>query len=319
MRAEGTGAREVLTFGDDDSPRRGPASVAAAIALLAVGASAALGFEELRHGAGGENVELVAGEVLATATSTRPSDVVVQLYNHGSAEVTVLEVTPRGWTAEAESTTIPADAWGAVPVQVDVDCDSQPVPDRELVVRVATTHGSVERVVLTMSSTPYLLLGEHRRRCLAPDGTAPSLEELLGTWLVTAGWELGGHVLLQLDRDGSFRMDPELGLLTGDPGAYGWFSLEGSTLRLLTSGGRDCANGDHARLEVTLLHDGQLHLRWVEQYESSCRVEDGEVWLAQRVALPASARREPHSDQAPAYPPAHDPGLVWGGDDVEPR
>ncbi len=289
VRTGTTGDPEVLSHGDP--PPRTPArATIVAAALVLAGAAVGVGAQRTfgpsptpaaAHGA--EHV--IAGALYASSKAASPAGYSVPLYNPGSRSLTVLDVDPVGWKAHNKPVDIPPRQWAEVPLGVDMSCDSTPDVTSKLRVRLDLGNGRVEQVV-PLSTRADILVEEHRRRCDAPIGRVPSRRELLGTWLVDEGRDAAGTMVFRLDADGSFAMDYERSMLDDDPVSYGSFTYDHGLVVLSTQGGRGCASGDENSWDATLLRDGRLHLRFGSQLGNYCRVDDGEVWVARKVAGP---------------------------------
>jgi len=122
--------------------------------------------------------------------------------------------------------------------------------------------------------------------CRDRPGHMPRRQDLAGVWIVDQGNFFAGRMLIELNADGTFAMDPGTSLFSA-PGAYGVFTYRSGSLTLATRGGRDCQPGDRSLWQVGLMSDGRLRLKVITFYDSVCTVEAGEVWIARRVSVPA--------------------------------
>ncbi|MGH3333525.1 MAG: hypothetical protein ACRDPJ_19680 [Nocardioidaceae bacterium] len=278
------GIGDVLEQGDD-LPRR-PHLRSAGLAVLLLGAGALAGYqaqESASHPApaGRRGPVLVAGMVEKDTRLTSGS-FVLPLHNGTRKVVKILDVDLEGWASVAHAVSIPPGSWGTVQLDLTVNCRSTPYATRDIIVR-ATAGGGEFAEVLPMPGLPSDLNEEVSRRCSVPTGSVPARKELLGTWLVERAHQFAGEMLIRLNRDGTFAMDPENQLFT-DPGARGTFTLHGDWVALHTRGGSDCEAGDEAIWRVSLLESGELRIRHMTYYDGWCRIEAGEVWIAKRVS-----------------------------------
>lgn len=208
----------------------------------------------------------------------------VPLHNGGRVQVAVDSVTAEGWAsreARPATVTIPAGGWVMVPLLAHVDCDAigATAPER-LTVRSTTAQGTFEQVV-SMPAPSRVLDDEGSRLCLEPVGSAPTRDEVVGTWYVEEAGRFRGTTL-RLRADGTFAIDPDLYRFGPVLDALGRFTGTGATLRLTASGGHYCRPGDHARWDLTLLEDGRLHIRHRPDHATWCGIVAGEVWIARR-------------------------------------
>jgi hypothetical protein len=114
-----------------------------------------------------------------------------------------------------------------------------------------------------------------------PTGTAPSLTELAGVWLVDHGPPSfsPGRMWMAFHTDGSFRLDDRGALLSSRPWASGHFHLHGHDLVLVVEGGTGCRPGDRFGWRVAMLPGGRLRTEHVTDSGGRCRVVPG-TWSA---------------------------------------
>ena len=254
------------------------------LALVAVGALAGWAAHavstrpEAEHGP-----SLMAGSLEENLRDPSGPELVVTLFNTGSTAVMVSDVAPRGWDATSPPTAIPAG--GSVEVPIDLVGNCRAIRSTSEFVHARVTSGGTSRVVsMRLPSTPAALEAVFRRRCAVPRLTAPTTQDILGTWVVEDGGPaFTGKMLFRFDADGTYRMD--VGTHLDDrPGAFGRFTLSPhGGLRLTSTRGGECLLGHRARWRVGLLSAGRMHVRLLTPYDGFCSVDPGDVWIAKRV------------------------------------
>ena len=209
---------------------------------------------------------------------------VATIFNVGDREVRITDVAPAGWRATSSPVTIAAGGSAEVSVDVSVDCRQTPAPTDEVIVHGTSSGRSVVRA-LRLPAVPTALTEEYNRLCASPPEHMPRRQELLGVWIVDEADFFAGRMLIRLNADGTFAMDPFTTLFS-EPGKYGRFSYSGGNLVMVSRGGQDCPPGDRSLWRVGLLSDGRLRITLINSYRSVCRVATGEVWIARRVSPP---------------------------------
>jgi hypothetical protein len=272
------------------SPRRGRAMLGvAAVALVAVSVLGGWRWGRSSEPAApvpaSRAIELVAGPFEANLEATEGPEFVIPIYNVGDRAVRVTNVAPGMWRATSSPVTLAPGASAEVPVDVSIDCRQTPSPTGEVVVH-ATSSGRSAVQTLHLPSVPRVLTEEYERLCVVPAGRVPGRQELVGVWIVDEGNFFAGQMLIDLEANGTWAMDPGTNLFS-EPGAYGVFTYRPGGLTLFTRGGRDCRRGDRSLWRVGLMSDGRLRMKVVTFADSLCTLEDGEVWIARRVSEPA--------------------------------
>lgn len=293
------GGSELLSHGDG-APRRSPARVwGTALVCLALGALAGFQVHDALEDRRSAQELAAAPPVLSAGVIQENPDpvgdrrVAVPMYNGGSTEVTVDSVVAAGWVprdSRFQAVTIPPGGWAMVPLLVQIDCGAVGVAAPGLTVRSTTAHGTFEQSLPT-PATARVLTDERSRLCLDPVGSAPTAQDLVGSWFVEEAGRSSGTVV-RLRGDGTFAIDPDVFRFGADLNALGSFTRSGATLRLTAVGGHDCRAGDRTVWDLTLLEDRRLHIRHRPR-ERWCEIEDGEVWIARRVPGPIAPRPGP--------------------------
>jgi hypothetical protein len=230
-------------------------------------------------------IKLVASPFEPRVSSTFDGpEFVATIFNVGDREVRITDVAPGGWPATSSPVTIAAGASAEVPVDVSADCRRTTAPTNEVIVHATSSGRSVVRT-LRLPAVPTALTEEYNRLCASPPEHLPRRHELLGVWIVDEADFFAGRMLIRLNTDGTFAMDPFTTLFS-DPGKYGRFTYSRGNLVMVSRGGQDCPPGDRSLWRVGLLSDGRLRITLVNSYRSVCRAATGEVWIARRVSPP---------------------------------
>jgi hypothetical protein len=283
---------EELSFGARSRRREGVLLVGALVVLVA--AASVTGWRvgrDGRHSApsarpAAHGAKLVIGALVAN----RPNDFqgpefVATVHNVGDRPARVTNIAPRQWQATNPPVMVPAGGSIEVPVDATIDCRYTPPPTDEVLVRMTSSgRGMVQ--VMQLPSIPGALSEKWERMCAIPVGRTPRRDELVGVWIVDRADFFAGQMLIDLRADGTWAMDPFTTLFT-NPGARGGYSYRAGRLLLDTRGGQDCAGGGHSLWRVGLLSDGRLRMQILNQYDSVCTIETGEVWIARRVSRPS--------------------------------
>ncbi|MGN6574952.1 MAG: hypothetical protein ACTHKG_04635 [Nocardioides sp.] len=291
----GDGSAEVLSHGGDAPRPRRSAPVAAAVALLVVGAvlgaGFALGFRDDLPWSGRAAAvpALTGGSVEAASAPTERHRYRVALFNPGPGtvhDVQVVAVVGRAVTVESgRPVDIDPGTWRGVTFSLPDECSSPATRLAQgLLVRThPETQGAVEQEVPLQSTG--VLRDNHERECLP--STALRRSDLGGLWVLAEDegrWsDLAGASLMRFTADGRFAFDPEGRLFGGDQGWRGTYRVHRDQLVLRGDGGYACAAGYSEVWTTTLLADGVLRLDVVRSSPGYCHTPPGERQVLRRL------------------------------------
>ncbi len=304
------GAAEVLSHGGEATRLRRLHLVAAAVALLVVGAAAgagvAAGFDARPPWAepAADVPALTGGTIDVAPAATDRHRYQVALFNPGPDAVRGVQVV--GVVGRAATVTaglpvaIAPHSWRPVSFSLPDECGSPAgVLARTLRVRTAGTGagpGSVLEVELAESAAA--LRDNHEGECLAP--TALTAADLGGLWIVEeaeGAWaDLARISLMRFTPDGRFAFDPEGRMFDeGHQGFFGTYRLRGHGLLLRSDGGYACARGYSEVWTTTRLADDLLRLDIVRSSRGFCHNPPGERQVLRRLVpaerLPSTGSR----------------------------
>lgn len=296
----------MVSSGSDEPPRSSSRQLVGVGALCLVVGFLAGGRTDLLPRTSGADESssamlLTAGAVMkgAGGGSTDGDDFEVPLYNRSDEKFDVTVVDLDGWSSGLQSSTtaIPPATWGVVTFSAPADCSDPLRRDvRSVRLRLRTSSG-VSDEELPLPGGGDELITYHEAWC-AP-GAPVRPKDLAGVWMletVYGQWtSLEGLHLMRFDRDGTFVVDPEGGLFSGDRGVWGDYRLDGEVITLVTDGGYACGPGSEATARVSVRYENQLVLAWTG---GNCPDGHREVWLARRVMRDVGLPERP-----PGVPP----------------
>lgn len=183
-------------------------------------------------------------------------------------------------------TVIAPGTWAGVAFTLAVNCDSpasEPIGHLRLALE---GEGVRDEARLPLPGEGQVLLDYHRDLCR--DGAPSDAGDLQGVWILDRayGEDLQGFLGLMLwrfGRDGSFRADPEGGLLTDDTALRGTYSVAGDLLTIDVQGGYGCGAAGEVVWRLDVRGDDRMTLGWVR---GACPDgQEGDVWVLRRVLL----------------------------------
>jgi hypothetical protein len=182
------------------------------------------------------------------------------------------------------SDTIAAGSWGAVPFTIGANCDVR-APKKSSSVRLRIgTRGDRSLTDLPLPGGAKTLRDYHVVMCATEDDlVGPG--DLVGVWMLEKVYgpdrNLVGVAMLRLGQDGSFAIDPQGGVLSGDVLARGTYRLEGEELTLdVEGGGYGCDAPEQVTWRVRISED-VMSMVWVRGVCPDG--EQGDAWVMRRV------------------------------------
>lgn len=284
--------REVLSYGDDEPPRRPHALLlGVAAGCLALGFVAGGGLDN-RHQAPPN--QPTSAPVAASAISKLSDDVDdprfwLKVFNSGDESIDATVTSLPGWgplADRAAPSAIAPHSWGAVPFSAAARCSREPGNVRLARLLVRTSTGVDQQTVRLAESGRAL---REYYAALCPPRKPVHPEQLVGVWLVEEG--AGGipvdELLMSFDGDGRFALDARGLLLTDQASIRGRYRLTAGRLSLVVDGGTSCEPGDRFSWDVRLLADGRLRVDHLADNGGFCRTSP-QVWIARRLLADGS-------------------------------
>lgn len=276
--------RDQISVGADSPPRSRVRSAVLGVLILACGMVVGL-HDRARPSPdppAEAPVKLTAGAIEPNLDGPGGAEYLLPLHNGGEKPVRVLSAVPEGWAAHSQAVTVRPHRWVRVPLDVRSYCRVSPGADREVLVRTAAR--GVVRVELP--GPAHAFLADRARRCDGDSGDAPTRRQLVGTWRADDSWTFAGRMRIRFHRDGHYQMRSTQDMFSWSPARTGTFTLRKGELTLSAWGGGDCQRGDRAVWRASVLADGSLNVRWLEQNNSWCRSPDDAVWVSRRANPP---------------------------------
>ena len=289
-RREPEDGYEEVSFGQDAPPRStsrlliGVACACLVAGFLAGGRSGVLTPSDAADDAT-LSVPVTAGSVDNVEGAEDGAEFELAVFNSGEQEVEVSVLDLGGWGAElldSPSVTIASENWEEVRFTARADC-ADPLPGDVSAFRLQANTSTEQYEGDVPVSDVDALVQYHEAVCATPDMIRPS--QLAGVWLVEkvyGPWAvLEGVHLMRFNPDGTFVVDPEGGLFSGDQGVWGTYRLHGELLTIRTEGGyASCPRDATTTARAAIRPDESLSLAWLR---GTCPESNGDVWIARRV------------------------------------